>query len=112
MAAQQADAVAALIAASVGADVDPRPFRPTIRGLLLTGGTPRYLQADISGAAGDDSTISEQALWSPPTKLSGRYLAPYLGRRLGSAAITTGDDPATAVVDAAPPDAQACAGDQ
>jgi sulfide:quinone oxidoreductase len=86
LAAQQADAVAAVIAASVGADVDPQPFRPTMRGLLLTGGTPRYLQADISGAAGDDSTISEQALRSPPSKLGGRYLAGYLSRRLGSAA--------------------------
>jgi sulfide:quinone oxidoreductase len=86
LAAQQADAVAAVIAASAGADVDPQPFRPTMRGLLLTGGRPRYLQADISGAVGDDSRISEHALWSPPSKLSGRYLAGHLSRRLGPAA--------------------------
>jgi sulfide:quinone oxidoreductase len=107
VAAQQADAVAALIAASVGADVDPQPFRPTVRGLLLTGGRPRYLRADISGAAGDDSTISEHPLWSPPGKLSGRHLARYLSGRLGSAVITTGHDSGTAVVDAARPDSMA-----
>jgi sulfide:quinone oxidoreductase len=37
MAAQQADAAAESIAARAGAPVDPRPFRPVLRGLLLTG---------------------------------------------------------------------------
>jgi len=83
LAAQEADAVAEAIAASVGADVDPQPFQPVLRGLLLTGGRARYLRADISGAAGDDSTISTDALWWPPDKISGRYLAPYLSSRVG-----------------------------
>jgi sulfide:quinone oxidoreductase len=86
LAAQQADAVAEAIASSVGADVDPQPFRPFLRGLLLTGGPARYLRADIGGGAGDDSTISEEALWWPPTKLSGRYLAPYLSSQVGERA--------------------------
>jgi sulfide:quinone oxidoreductase len=85
LAAQQADAVAEVIAASVGVDIDPQPFRPILRGLLLTGGPPRYLQADISGRAGDDSTISGEALWWPPDKLAGRYLAPYLSSQAGDA---------------------------
>jgi sulfide:quinone oxidoreductase len=86
LAAQQADAVAELIAAFAGAEVDPQPFRPVLRGVLLTGGPARYLRADIGGAAGDDSTISEQALWWPPDKLCGRYLAPYLSSQVGEAA--------------------------
>lgn len=86
IAAQQADAVAEAIAASVGAQVDPQPFRPVLRGVLLTGGAPRYLRADISGGAGDDSTISGEALWWPPDKISGRYLAPYLSSQVGDAA--------------------------
>ena len=86
LAAQQADAVAEAIAASAGADIDPQPFRPILRGTLLTGGPPRHLRADISGAAGDDSLISGDALWWPPNKLSGRYLAPYLSAQLGEAA--------------------------
>jgi sulfide:quinone oxidoreductase len=85
LAAQQADAVAETIAASVGADIDPQPFRPVLRGVLLTGGPARYLRADISGAAGDDSIISGEALWWPPNKLSGRYLAPYLSSQTGEA---------------------------
>ena len=69
LAAQQADAVAEAIAASAGVDIDPQPFRPILRGTLLTGGPARYLRADISGAAGDDSIVSGEALWWPPNKL-------------------------------------------
>ncbi|MDQ2759749.1 MAG: NAD(P)/FAD-dependent oxidoreductase [Actinomycetota bacterium] len=85
LAAQQADAAADAIAASVGAEIDPQPFRPILRGLLLTGGHARYLRSDISGGAGDDSVISEEALWWPPDKISGRYLAAYLSSQAGDA---------------------------
>jgi sulfide:quinone oxidoreductase len=78
LAAQQADAVAEVIACSAGADIRPQPIRPILRGTLLTGAAARYLRADISGTAGDDSMISTEALWWPPNKLCGRYLAPYL----------------------------------
>lgn len=86
LAAQQADAVAETIAASVGANVAAQPFRPILRGLLLTGGPARYLRTNISGGAGDDSTISGEALWWPPDKICGRYLAPYLSSQVGDAA--------------------------
>jgi sulfide:quinone oxidoreductase len=86
LAAQQADAVAEAIAGSVGVDLDPQPFRPILRGVLLTGATARYLRADISGCAGDDSTVSSEPLWWPPNKLCARYLAPYLSRQTGEAA--------------------------
>lgn len=78
VATQQADAAAEAIAARVGADVDPRPFRPVLRGLLLTGTTPRYLRADVGGTSGDSSSASEGPLWWPPNKIAGRWLAPYL----------------------------------
>ena len=84
-ATQQADAVAEAIAASVGVELDPQPFRPILREVLLTGGTARYLRADISGGAGDDSTISRDALWWPPDKLAARYLAPLLSSQLRDA---------------------------
>jgi sulfide:quinone oxidoreductase len=86
LAAQQADAAAEAIAASAGAGIDPRPFRPVLRGVLLTGGPARYLRSDISGDAGDDSTIADEALWWPPNKLCCRYLAPYLSSQVGDAA--------------------------
>jgi sulfide:quinone oxidoreductase len=86
LAAQQADAVAEAIAAAAGVQIDPQPFRPVLRGALLTGGPARYLRADISGGGGDDSTFSDEALWWPPNKLCGRYLAPYLSSKTGEAA--------------------------
>jgi sulfide:quinone oxidoreductase len=86
LAAQQADAVAEVIACAAGADIRPQPFRPILRGTLLTGAAARYLRADISGTAGDDSMISTEALWWPPNKLCGRYLAPYLSTQVDDAA--------------------------
>lgn len=77
LAAQQADAAAAHIARLAGAPVDPRPYRPVIRGALLTGSLPLFLRR--SGVAGQ---VSEGPIWSPPAKLAGRYLAPYLDRHV------------------------------
>ena len=54
VAAQQADAAAEAIAAQLGLVEDPKPFRPVLRGLLLTGGTPRYLRSEMAGGRGDD----------------------------------------------------------
>lgn len=80
LATQQADAVAAGIAADAGATVDPMPFRPVLRGLLLTGFVPRYLRSDTSAAT---SVVDTEALWWPPAKIVGRYLAPFLAAQLG-----------------------------
>jgi sulfide:quinone oxidoreductase len=84
LAAQQADAVAEAIAASLGADIEPRPFRPVLRGLLLSGGRPLFLRADLS-ASKDESCISPEPLWWPPNRLCGSYLAPYLSSQVGFA---------------------------
>jgi len=78
VAAQQADAAAEAIASRAGADVDPKEFRPVLRGLLLTGSTPRYMRAEVSGGRGEAWELSEHALWWPPSKIAGRWLAPYL----------------------------------
>ena len=78
VATQQADAAAEAIAAEAGAPVVPKPFRPVLRGLLLTGSTPRYMRAEVSGGRGEDWAVSEHALWWPPSKIAGRWLAPYL----------------------------------
>ena len=40
LAAQQADSVAEHVAAGYGADVEPAPFRPMLRGMLFTGEDP------------------------------------------------------------------------
>ena len=88
LATRQADVVAETIAADLGARAAAAPFRPVLRGLLLTGGAPLYLRAELS----DDGTVqrrrqarrafrgevSTRALWWPPAKVAGRYLAPYM----------------------------------
>ena len=81
IATQQADAAAEAIAARAGAGIDPQPFRPVLRGLLLTGAASRYMRAEVSGGQGDDWPVSEHALWWPPSKIAGRWLAPYLALR-------------------------------
>jgi sulfide:quinone oxidoreductase len=85
LAAQQADAVAETIAAQVGTIGMPEPFRPVLRGLLLTGDAPLYVRAEL-GPGGrrdhrllpDPGTASSHALWWPPGKIAGRYLTPWL----------------------------------
>ncbi len=96
IAAQQADAVAEVIAASVGARVDPQPFRPVLRGFLMAGGTARYMRARIAGGETDDCAVSERPLWWPPNRLCGRYLAPYLSAR-GGGGVMFGDEDAISV---------------
>jgi sulfide:quinone oxidoreductase len=80
IATQQADVVAKSIAADAGAPVRPVAFEPVLRGLLLTGMTPRFLR---SGAGARPSLVDTQPLWWPPAKIVGRYLTPFLAQHLG-----------------------------
>lgn len=80
IATQQADAVAVAIAADAGANLDARPFRPVLRGMLMTGGPGLSLRSFLSQGTGDGES-AEHALWWPPAKVAGRYLAPYLHGR-------------------------------
>jgi sulfide:quinone oxidoreductase len=82
IATQQADAVATAIAADVGAVSESPPVSPVIRGLLLTGLTPRYLRSDIGTG---QSVVDTEPLWWPPAKIVGRYLTPFLATQLGLA---------------------------
>jgi len=81
LATQQADAIAEAIAARVGAPIAPAPFRPVLRGMLVTSERPQYLEADVGGAG--EAHAAETPLWWPPTKVAGRFLAPFLAERLG-----------------------------
>ncbi len=92
LAAQQADAVAGAIAADAGAEVSPTPFRPVLRGLLLTGLAPRFIRAEEG-----TSVLEAHPLWWPPTKIVGRYLSPFLAEHLGLGADWQEPPPAEAV---------------
>lgn len=85
IATQQADAAAQAIAARAGAPVEPEPFRPVLRGVLLTGAVPRYLAAKVEGGHGETSEVAAEPLWWPPAKIVGRYLAPFLATHAGLA---------------------------
>jgi len=78
LAAQQADAAASSIAERAGASVEPTPFDPVLRGLLLTGSQPEYLRAELGGGHMYSSVAAEAPLWWPPAKIAARYLGPYL----------------------------------
>jgi len=81
---QQADAVAEHIAAQVVEDIEPQPFRPVLRGKLLTGSGARYLR-HAAGSPRRDAA-SDLELWWPPTKVSGRYLSRTLAHLEGAEA--------------------------
>ena len=68
IATQLADAAAERLPQAAGADLTPEPFQPVLRGLLLTGGRPRYLRHELTG------------------RRPGRYSQP------GSALVAAGED--------------------
>lgn len=80
VAAQQADVAASAIASLIDPGIEVERFQPTLRGVLFTGGAPRYLRAEV-GRRLPSSAESTAALWWPPAKVAGRYLAPYLAKR-------------------------------
>ena len=89
IATQQADAAASLIASEAGAEVDPEPFDPVLRGVLWTGREPRYLYGRPTGGHGEASSLSEEPRWPQPEgKVIGRYLTSFLD------SLADGHDPA------------------
>ena len=79
LAAQQADVAAADIAACAGAAVTVRPYEPVLRGLLLTGDAPLFLER--LPHAPPASYAATEFLWSPAHKVVGRHAARYLEQR-------------------------------
>jgi sulfide:quinone oxidoreductase len=77
LAAQQADAAVRHLVAEAGGMLPAEPFRPVLRGRLLTGGVDRFLRHDPEG---DDSVLDEP-LWQPAAKVVGHYLAPWIAYR-------------------------------
>ena len=85
--------MAEAIASRVGAIGMPEPFRPVLRGLLMTGGAPLYLRVELGPGGRREhrllpatGTASTDALWWPPGKIAGRYLTPFLATGAASGA--------------------------
>jgi len=98
IAAQQADTAAEAIAVAAGAPITARPFRPVLRGLLLTGGQPRYLRRELGVQPEHAPVASFEPLWWPPAKLMGHHLAPFLAALGGDEPPSTRADSATGAV--------------
>jgi sulfide:quinone oxidoreductase len=82
--AQMADIAAEGIAALAGADIEPPPLRPVIRGVLYTGREPLFLTARY--ADGDiESEVSHEQAWPADEKIVAEELGPFL-RSLDEAA--------------------------
>ena len=80
IAAQQANAAAASIAALAGATAEPAPFDGVVHGFLISGrNQPRlYFTARIEGGVARDSRTSDTPTSSPEAKIAAQYLGPYL----------------------------------
>ena len=88
LATQQADVAAAMIAAQLGEAITPQPFRPLLRGQLLTGLAPVYMSASPEGGEPPGESLAPNPLWWPPSKIAGRYLAPYLANLITPGGVT------------------------
>lgn len=85
IAAQQADAAAMSIAASAAAGVEAEPFSPVLR-CILPSRLRWYVEAPLTGGAGDATRISAQPLWSRHLRFDAPYLAPHLDAAVGALA--------------------------
>lgn len=86
IATQQADAAVEVIAAQIGSPVEPQPFEPVLRAVLLTGEEPKYLYGKLGGGHGETSTFSDDPPWRDEGKIVGKYLAPFLASTSDAAA--------------------------
>lgn len=78
IAAQQADTAAQSIAALAGAPVTPQAIDPVLEGVLVTGGQPRHLKAQLSGGHGSDQEVVGTPVTGSTPKIAARYLAEHL----------------------------------
>ncbi|MCK9248858.1 MAG: FAD-dependent oxidoreductase [Solirubrobacteraceae bacterium] len=83
LACQQADAAADGILAELGHPIDPAPYRPVLRGVLVGDDAPVALRAtldDEPGALRPAEAPVRMAAWTPG-KIIGHHLGPYLAAR-------------------------------
>jgi sulfide:quinone oxidoreductase len=77
LAAQQADVVAAAIAADAGCSVADERFTPVLCGILPSR-LRWYVQAPLTGGEGDATCVSAHPLWPPTVRFDARFLAKRL----------------------------------
>jgi len=75
--AQMADVAAEGIAALAGAEAEPNPLRPVIRGVLYTGREPLFLTARYADG-NIESEVSHEQAWPADEKIVAEELGPFL----------------------------------
>lgn len=81
LAAQQAECIAATVAAEAGADFGPLQPAYILRAQLFGAPQPLYLQTDLDERGRPvpgRSLASEEPLWWPPTTVFGRHVTPWM----------------------------------
>jgi sulfide:quinone oxidoreductase len=87
VAAQLADTAARGIAAVAGVSLEVRPFAPIVEGVLMTGGTARYLRGTPAGPDSEaESVFTELPHGATPPKIAALYLGPQLSGRVPAVA--------------------------
>ncbi|HEX7323234.1 MAG TPA: FAD-dependent oxidoreductase [Mycobacterium sp.] len=82
LAAQQADVAAAGIAHLAGVAPRPMPFQPVLRGTLLTGEAPLYLEARMVAGTSWRTQILTNPPWPTDQLVVAEELADYLAERM------------------------------
>lgn len=81
LACQQADAAAEAIVADLGHPIEPAPYRPVLRGVLLSDEQPQSLRTTLDrpgpGALVPPQPRVRRLAW-PSGKIVGHHLSPYL----------------------------------
>lgn len=76
--AQMADTAANGIARLAGVELKAEPLDPVLRGKLLTGAEPLYIEARVVGGHGFDSTLHKTPPWRADDKIVANELGDYL----------------------------------
>ena len=79
MSADLADVAAESIATMAGAHLRARPFVPTVEGVLMTGGTARYMRARPAWPGDTGESVFEPiARGAEPPKIRATYLGSHV----------------------------------
>jgi sulfide:quinone oxidoreductase len=78
LAAAQSYAAIRHLVAEAGGMLAPAPFRPVLRGRLLTGGIDHFLRRGPDAVEGE---VHDESLWEPAAKVAGQYLGPWVAYR-------------------------------